>query len=258
LNEKTDCRSKQRKEKSMLSLDASPRGTRRAAAAFITAVMTGIAALVLAAQSPAGGNASSEDPDSPGIQPARGKLLVAGKGLTDPRFQESVVLLIEYGPRGATGLIINHPTTVQLSTLLPSLSELKKQDHVVYYGGPVDNARVLMLIRSDRAPAESAPVFKGVYISSSWKALEEALGLHRGERDFRAYSGYAGWAAGQLEREIGRGDWFIVPADIPSVFAKKTDRIWRELYRRGSEIQVRGSGGPRFAALSIPSSQSHR
>src|SRR5208337_4558895 len=41
--------------------------------------------------------------------PAKGKFLVANRTIVDPRFQETVVLLIGYDAAGATGLIINRP-----------------------------------------------------------------------------------------------------------------------------------------------------
>ena len=42
--------------------------------------------------------------------PAKGKFLVAGRSIADPRFKETVVLLIGYDDAGATGLIINRPS----------------------------------------------------------------------------------------------------------------------------------------------------
>ena len=41
---------------------------------------------------------------------AAGKCLVAGRNLQDPNFNESVVLLAQFGPEGAMGLIIDAPT----------------------------------------------------------------------------------------------------------------------------------------------------
>lgn len=170
--------------------------------------------------------------------PGKGKFLVAGRALADPGFRETVVLLISYGAGGATGLIINLPTNVRLADMLSPMPGLKDRGDIVYYGGPVEGRRMLMLIRSNEKPEESAPVFGNVYVSASRNALGRMIVAHRTERDFRVYAGYAGWLPGQLEGEVKRGDWHIIPADARSIFDKKSTEIWRELIRRSSAIQV--------------------
>lgn len=176
------------------------------------------------------------EPDPFSVLPAKGKFLVATRNLIDPRFQETVVLLIDYSPNGATGLIINRPTQVPLLDLLPSVPGLKKQA-LVYYGGPVEGYRILLLIQSDEKPVESVSVFGNVYVSSSKNTLEHMAADKKG-RQFRIYAGYAAWSAGQLDREVAQGDWLVVLADAQSVFDKKSTEIWRELLQRGSAIQV--------------------
>jgi putative transcriptional regulator len=171
--------------------------------------------------------------------PATGNFLVASRRLVDPRFQETVVLLISYGADGATGVIINRPTEVRLVDLLPSVQGLKGRADVVYYGGPVEGHRILMLIRSGKKPEESGRVFGDVYFSSSKNTLESMLNAHKTARQLRVYAGYAGWIPRQLDGEVSRGDWFIVRADARSIFEKQPSKVWPELMRRGAEIQVR-------------------
>jgi putative transcriptional regulator len=179
---------------------------------------------------------ASTEPDPFSVLPAKGKFLVATRNLIDPRFQETVVLLIDYSSKGATGLIINRPTQVPLLEILPSVRGLKKQT-LVYYGGPVEGYRMLMLIQSNEKPVESASVFGNVYVSSSKNTLEHLAADKKG-RQFRIYAGYAAWSSGQLDREVAQGDWLVVLADARSVFEKKSTEIWRELLQRGSAIQV--------------------
>ena len=179
--------------------------------------------------------------------PAKGDFLVASRRLVDPRFQETVVLLISYGADGATGIIINRPTEVRLVDLLPSVQGLKGRADVVYYGGPVEGHRILMLIRSGEKPEESGHVFGDVYFSSSRNTLENMLNAHKTAQQLRLYSGYAGWMPQQLDEEMLRGDWLIVRADARSIFEKKPSEVWPELIRRGAEIQVRHDNKPDFA-----------
>jgi putative transcriptional regulator len=170
--------------------------------------------------------------------PAKGKFLVANRTIIDPRFKESVVLLIGYDTTGATGLIINRPTKVPLAKLLPSVKGLKNRADVLYYGGPVEGQRVLMLIRSDKKLEESDNVFMNVYLSVSRNTLERVISAHKTRKQLRVYSGYAGWLPGQLNQEISRGDWYIVNADADAIFEKKSSEIWRELILRSAAIEV--------------------
>jgi len=181
-------------------------------------------------------------------QPAKGKFLVASRNLSDPRFHETVVLLIDYGAKGATGLIINRPSKVTLAEVLPSMPGLKKRSDIVYYGGPVENNILLMLIQSGEKPEEADRVFGDVYVSASKNTLELMIGSQKTEKQLRTYSGYAGWMAGQLDWEVSRGDWLIVRADARSIFESDTSGIWRELIRRGSAIQVRHQNGVSLGA----------
>jgi len=179
------------------------------------------------------------EPDPFGDElPGKGKFLVAGRNLADSRFQETVILLIEYSTEGAAGLIINRPTKVPIAEVLPPMPGLKERTDVVYYGGPVEGHRMLMLIRSGEKPEGSGRVFGNVYVSASMDTLERMLGSHKTERQFRMYAGYAGWMPRQLDWELSRGDWLIVSADAGSIFEKKSSEIWRELFHRGSDIQV--------------------
>ncbi len=170
--------------------------------------------------------------------PAKGKFLVASPNMVDPRFEETVVLLIDYSAEGAAGLIINRPTKVPLAEVLPSVPGLKDRAGVVYYGGPVEGHRMLMLIRSGEKPEESGRVFGNVYVSASMGTLEHMIRSHKTDRELRLYAGYAGWMARQLDWELSKGDWIVMSADAGSIFEKKSSEIWRELYQRGSAIQV--------------------
>ncbi len=71
-------------------------------------------------------------------------------------------------------------------------------------------------------------------MSVSRKTLETIIARKEKGEDFRVYAGYAGWAPGQLEREIDRGDWHVLNADAETVFDKKPDAIWPELIERAS------------------------
>jgi putative AlgH/UPF0301 family transcriptional regulator len=45
----------------------------------------------------------------------------------------------------------------------------------------------------------------------------------------RVFAGYAGWEAGQLEREQAAGDWRVVPVTAKLLFQTPTDLLWNYL-----------------------------
>jgi putative transcriptional regulator len=182
-----------------------------------------------------------QDPDEPGSREdlAKGKFLVASRRLNDPNFQQTVVLLIEYGMEGAMGLVINRPSQVKLGTLLPDIKELKQRQDTVYLGGPVAANRMLLLIGSPGTPEASIPVIQDVYLSSSLKELERLIKkAAEGER-FRIFAGYSGWGPSQLDFERTRGDWHVLKADAETIFTQNPLEIWQELIQRATMKWVR-------------------
>ena len=170
---------------------------------------------------------------------AKGKFLVASRKLRDPNFKETVVLLIDYGPDGAMGLVINRPSEIKLATVFPDIKALKERKDTIYVGGPVAVNRMLLLVGAPLVQEASQEVTQDVYISSSWKVLERLMKDAAKEERFRIFAGYAGWAPDQLDFETSRGDWHVLKADAETVFDKKPAEIWQELILRASVKWVR-------------------
>jgi putative transcriptional regulator len=160
--------------------------------------------------------------------PGPGMLLVADRELADPNFARTVVLLIDYNEHGALGLIINRRTEFELGEILPESEGIDGDASLVFEGGPVERGGLLLLVRADVAPERTEHVFDDVYFGRDRGLLEWLLqGEHRPR--FRAYVGYAGWAAGQLDGEIERGGWHLVPAQADSVFSPRPGGLWQLL-----------------------------
>ena len=45
-------------------------------------------------------------------------------------------------------------------------------------------------------------------------------------RDLRIFVGHSGWAPGQLEAEIRRGDWTLRHVELDAVFEPDVERPW--------------------------------
>ena len=168
---------------------------------------------------------------------SKGRFLVASRNMKDPRFSRSVILLISYDSKGAMGLIINRPSEVNLAKVLPEIKGIRPSD-TIYFGGPVAGNRLQILIRSGINPRGSYHIFGDIYVSADRKVLQRMINRKVSGEEFHVYVGYAGWAPGQLERELLKGGWHIFPADAEAVFSKKPSNIWQEFIRKTSLLWV--------------------
>ena len=93
---------------------------------------------------------------------------------------------------------------------------------------------MLILLRSDRPPDRAEHVVDDIYLSSSRQTLVDALNRAGSTAPVHVYAGYAGWAPGQLDNEVARGDWHVLPADAETVFSKAPNKVWRQLIEKGA------------------------
>ena len=164
-------------------------------------------------------------------QLAGGKLLVATPKLRDPNFGETVVLLLEYSEEGALGVILNRPTAVSLPTAFPEIAGLEASEDFVFFGGPVAVTGMLMVLRSAQEVEEDRPAFDELYWSGSQDRLEQLAG-EGATATFRVFAGHSGWGARQLDNEVKRGDWQVIPATAEVVFDPAPYELWPKLRSR--------------------------
>lgn len=164
-----------------------------------------------------------------------GKLLVAAPTLTDPNFAETVVFMIEHDAAGAFGLIVNRIYgSGPIDALLEGfgINGVERSDEVsLHFGGPVDRGRAFVLHSPDYLGPETLRVTDEVALTNRPDVLE-AMGRGEGPGKGVLILGYAGWAAGQLENEIKRGDWTSMPADADLIFSDDVDKVWDRATRR--------------------------
>ena len=161
-----------------------------------------------------------------------GKLLVASRGLSDPNFAETVVLLVRSDEDGVVGLVVNRRTKVPISRALEELKGAKDVSDPIYAGGPVGRAGILALLRS-RTRIEGAEHIVGdVYLATKAALLERTLASGSHPDTFRIYAGYAGWTAKQLAGEVELGAWYIFAGDPGVVFAARPELVWSRLIER--------------------------
>lgn len=219
-------------------------------AAWVAAI---VSSLALAGGAPAMAGPLSVASGDTGIPvarsaPAAGMFLVATRQLGDPNFSRTVVLLLRYDDEGAMGLVVNRPTDVPLSHLIPRLEKLRDRPDTAFDGGPVMKSSLVMLLWSEEEPdEESAEILEHLYLSRDPKLLERIIGEGREEDapppdeeiEFRVYRGYAGWGPGQLDAEIERGDWNVLPGESLTVFDEHPEEVWGRLIPKDPSRWVR-------------------
>jgi putative transcriptional regulator len=155
-------------------------------------------------------------------------LLVARPGLPDSNFKNSVVLVMNnIGPAPA-GVITNRPTRIAIARLFPELEPLAQLDDKVYFGGPVAIDLVSFLFRADTPLGDATRVLDGVYFSTNQELLRKLLRRDKPMNGLRVFIGHSGWAPGQLEAEIARGDWTLAPAERDAIFEGRSEHPWPE------------------------------
>ena len=156
--------------------------------------------------------------------------LIAMPAMGDPNFDRTVTFVCEHNDDGALGLVINRPTEVELSEMVTDVEGVEGGEGTVWVGGPVAHWQVVLLVRSAGEVEGAERVFEDVHFTGSREVLQRVLAS---DTEFRTYAGYAGWGPEQLEGEIDRGGWHVLPGDPDMVFDAAPLELWRELIARG-------------------------
>ena len=169
---------------------------------------------------------------------ASGVFLVAKRELQDPNFRETVVLVTQPRQGPPWGVIINRPLGHLLSEVIPDHPTLKGRKDVLFFGGPVLPQGLIFLVRGSNPPKRATIVLHDAFFTGDVDFIETLLRRPDPTRGLRVYSGYAGWGLGQLQNEIERGGWHVVPADAEVIFEMDPARIWPELIKRAATRQT--------------------
>jgi len=154
-------------------------------------------------------------------------VITAKDELPDDNFAGSAVLVMNNLGPVPIALITNRPTKFTVSSLFPDLEQQLQKVHArIYFGGPIDVDTVWFLVRAPKAPRNAIKAFDDVYISSSRELLLHLLARAKPMEGLRIFIGHAGWAPGQLEAEINRGDWAMGRPSAQEIFSGKSDHPW--------------------------------
>lgn len=164
----------------------------------------------------------------------QGMFLMSAGHLRDPNFHRTVVLMLEHTPEGAMGLVINRPSAMTIRKALSVGGTVNKGDAPVFVGGPVEPNSLFILHNCAALGSTDREIAPGIFLAGSEHSFDAVVKPQEPENTlrFRLLSGYSGWGTGQLESELARGDWLILPADASLVLEDDPYGVWEVCLRR--------------------------
>ncbi|MGH8596349.1 MAG: YqgE/AlgH family protein [Gammaproteobacteria bacterium] len=166
------------------------------------------------------------------------QFLIAMPSLEDPNFARTVTYVCAHNEEGAMGIVINRPLDIELGEVLAQM-QLESVDPAinarqVFQGGPVHRDRGFIIHRPAIDWGSTIRVTDQIAISTSREILA-AISQGGGPTDVLVALGYAGWGAGQLEREMAQNAWLSSPANLDIMFNAPPERRWE---RAAAELGI--------------------
>ncbi|MDG2113519.1 MAG: YqgE/AlgH family protein [Actinomycetota bacterium] len=162
--------------------------------------------------------------------PARSRLLVATPRLDDPNFKRTVVLLVEHTDEGSVGVVLNRPSPLSVSEVLPSWGHRCGAGASLLLGGPVEPEAMLAVAPVGPDDDNCVPIGDRlglIDLSADPSGFAEAVD------PILIFIGYAGWGAGQLDMELREGAWWVFDSD-PGDLSADPSELWHVVLARQS------------------------
>lgn len=161
-----------------------------------------------------------------------GKLLIAMPGMSDPRFEKTVIFMCAHSGEGAMGLIVNKPVVGLGFREMMEKLELGITDGTpdlpVLYGGPVQTGRGFVLHSSDYDSPDSTMTVGGDTSLTATLDILRAIADGHGPKKAMFALGYAGWGPGQIESEIRANGWIHCDPDPGILFGPEMETKWNQ------------------------------
>jgi putative transcriptional regulator len=159
-------------------------------------------------------------------------LLLSMPQLQDPNFAKTVVLLCDFMPEGAFGIVLNRPTEYPATSMVKLEPPVERgNDLPLFIGGPVEPQRGWILLGEPPPDVEFRTIVDGLYLSTSPTLLRRVLGRRPAPRA-RVLAGYAGWGPGQLDEELAQSSWLMSDVELDLLFDTEPAQMWEAAIRR--------------------------
>ena len=145
----------------------------------------------------------------------KNNFLVATGKMRDPRFANTVIVMLKNDESGSFGLVINKPLGfIPLGSLINKVEHQRsKQNELynvkvpIYWGGPVEE-NIILVLHSKEYQVENTKKYKDISVSSGYKILLE-IADEKGPKKSLILIGHSRWGSGQLEGEMEGEGWIL-------------------------------------------------
>jgi len=158
--------------------------------------------------------------------------LVSTKEMKDSRFEKTVILMLKHNNNGALGIVINKQLgKITLGSLINKIEdqsinkkELYDIEIPIYWGGPVDKNKILILHTNDYKN-ETTKKYNKLSISNDLKTLVK-IAEEKGPKKSLVILGMSAWNIGQLDGEIEMESWTLSEMSMDLIFEVENNKKW--------------------------------
>ena len=162
----------------------------------------------------------------------KNNFLVATDKMRDPRFANTVIVMLKNDESGSFGLVINKPLGfIPLGSLINKVEDQSsKQNELynvkvpIYWGGPVEE-NIILVLHSKEYQVENTKKYKDISVSSGYKILLE-IADEKGPKKSLILIGHSGWGSGQLEGEMEGEGWILSEINTDLIFETDNANKW--------------------------------
>ena len=166
----------------------------------------------------------------------KGQLLISEPSLSDLSFFKSVVLITHHTNDESIGLVLNHPTKINLSEIL---NDIPLSDFPVYIGGPVEKNSIQFIHTLGKLIPNAQEISNGLYWAGDFDKVLELISENKiSKNQIRFFAGYSGWGEGQLNNEVRENGWLIHKFDHNICMKYSTETLWSDLIKTKKKYAI--------------------
>ena len=171
-----------------------------------------------------------DNPDNGNTTNLTNQFLIAMPQLRNSYFENTVIYMWQHNEEGALGIVVNLPTSMDLSEIFEQL-EIEDIDPVVAHetvlsGGPVETDKGFIIHDEKRQYASTFDVTDDIHVTTSRDILED-ISRGNGPGNYLVALGCSGWSPGQLEQEMADNTWLSCPAEEQIIFNTPVEERWQ-------------------------------
>ncbi|HZP89274.1 MAG TPA: YqgE/AlgH family protein [Burkholderiales bacterium] len=152
-------------------------------------------------------------------------------------YRHTVLIAVPVAGGRHIGFIINRPTEKSMSSLFPEHNPSRKVSDPVFLGGPEMVTSIFAVLKAGHSPGgANFPFVSGTFIVADAKTIDRII--EQSPNEARYYAGFVAWQPGELQTELDKGFWFVMPPQTDLIFKHEVTRLWEELIAGASKTST--------------------